>query len=178
MYQVSRFLTLAFCVLLAAACAVAQAPAPKPAPELGKLDFLSGKWTSEGEMKPGPMGPGGKITSTDEAQWMDGKFFIVMHTKFGGAMGDGTAISIYGYDPDRKAYTYNEYNSWGEAERALGTVDGDIWTWSSDENFGGQKFKGRFTMKVLSPTTYDYKFEISPDGSNWTLVMDGKAKKQ
>jgi hypothetical protein len=63
-------------------------------------------------------------------------------------------------------------------ERATGTVDGDTWTWTSDENFGGQPVKGRYSTKVLSPTTYTYKFEVSPDGSQWTTVMDGKATKK
>jgi hypothetical protein len=34
--------------------------------------------------------------------------------------------------------------------------------------------KGRFSMKMMPPNVYTYKFEISPDGTNWTLVMDGK----
>jgi hypothetical protein len=30
---------------------------------------------------------------------------------------------------------------------------------------------------VVSPTEYTYKFEMSPDGTNWNLVMDGKDTK-
>jgi hypothetical protein len=65
------------------------------------------------------------MTATDQAHWMDGKFFLVMHSNYTGAMGDGTALSIFGYDPEHKVYTYNEYNSWGQVERSTGTVDGD-----------------------------------------------------
>lgn len=39
----------------------------------------------------------------------------------------------------------------------------------------GQKMKGRFVMKVLSPTVYNYRLEFSPDGSTWNVVMEGKA---
>ena len=39
---------------------------------------------------------------------------------------------------------------------------------------GPKTMKGRFTMKILSPTAYSYKYEASSDGTNWTLWMDGK----
>ncbi len=31
-----------------------------PGPELKKLDYFVGNWTSEGDAKPGPMGPAAK----------------------------------------------------------------------------------------------------------------------
>jgi hypothetical protein len=37
--------------------------------------------------------------------------------------------------------------------------------------------KGRFTMKVTSPTSYNFSYEASPDGTKWRMVMDGKATK-
>jgi Protein of unknown function (DUF1579) len=169
-----------FAVVLAglAVCAKAQTPAPTPAPELKKLDYFVGKWKMDGESKPGPMGPGGKMTMTEENAWMDGNFFLVTHSKFEApGMGSGVASSYMGYKPDQKVYTYDEFNSMGEAEHSTGTLDGDTWTWTSDENMGGKNMKGRFTMKITSPTSYTFKFEMSPDGSTWTTVMDGTATK-
>jgi len=176
-----RTMLLTACLTVIAFVAVstqAQMPMPKPAPEVSKLDYLAGDWISEGDMKPGPMGPGGKITSTDQVKWMEGKFFIVMNSKFKGAMGDGTALAVMGFDPDKKVYTYNEYNSMGQVNHSEGTITGDTWNWTSDENMGGQTFKGRYTMKVLSPTAYSFKYEVSQDGANWTTVMDGKSTKK
>jgi len=176
-----RTMLLTACLTVIAFVAVstqAQMPMPKPAPEVSKLDYLAGDWISEGDMKPGPMGPGGKITSTDQVKWMDGKFFIVMNSKFKGAMGDGTALAVMGFDPDKKVYTYNEYNSMGQVNHSEGTITGDTWNWTSDENMGGQTFKGRYTMKVLSPTAYSFKYEVSQDGTSWTTVMDGKSTKK
>lgn len=176
-----RTMLLTACLTVIAFVAVstqAQMPMPKPAPEVSKLDYLAGDWISEGDMKPGPMGPGGKITSTDQVKWMEGKFFIVMDSKFKGAMGDGTALAVMGFDPDKKVYTYNEFNSMGQVNHSEGTITGDTWNWTSDENMGGQTFKGRYTMKVLSPTAYSFKYEVSQDGANWTTVMDGKSTKK
>ena len=160
------------------ASALAQMEAPKPAPELKKLDYFAGNWKTEGEMKPGPMGPGGKMSGTDAWAWMEGSFFLVNHSKFEGAgMGAGSATAYMGYDTDKKVYTYDEFNSVGEAIHSMGTLEGDTWTWLGDTKMGPQMTKGRFTMVILSPTSYTFKFEVSQDGSTWNLVMDGKATK-
>jgi len=178
MRRISLSLACLLAIAFVSVAAMAQMPMPKPAPELAKLDYLAGNWISDGDLKPGPMGPGGKVSSTDEAHWMEGKFFLVMQSKFGGAMGSGSSTSYFGYNPDKKVYTYNEFNSMGQAEYSEGTINGDTWTWNSDENMGGQTFKGRFTMKALTPTSYTYKFEMSQDGTNWNTVMEGKATKK
>jgi Protein of unknown function (DUF1579) len=172
---ITILLTLLFAV---AVCAQAQMPAATPGPELKKLAFLAGNWAMDGDLKSGPMGPGGKVTGTEQIEWMEGGFFLVSHSTFKGAgMGNGTGISFYGYDPNEKVYTYDEFNSMGEAEHSKGTVDGDTWTWTSDEKMGGMTMKGRFTMKILSPTSYSFKFDMSQDGTTWTAVMDGKSTK-
>lgn len=147
---------------------------PKPGPELKKLDAFAGSWTLEGDMKASAMGPAGKMTESETCEWMEGGFFLVCHTDFKSAvMGNGTGLSIMGYSNDDKVYTYREFNSWGEFDYSKGALDGDTWTWTSDEKFG----KGRFTMKITSPTTYNFMFEMSQDGKTWATFMDGKATK-
>jgi len=163
--------------LVLVAVALAQMEMPKPGPEHKKLDIFAGSWTLDGDIKPGPMGPGGKMTETEKCEWMDGGFFLVCHSDFKGVMGSGTGVSYMGYSTDDKTYTYREFNSWGEFDDSKGSVDGDTWTWTSDEKMGGQAMKGRFTMKVTSPTSYTFSFEMSQDGTKWTTVMDGKATK-
>jgi len=151
---------------------------PKPGPELKKLDYFVGNWDSTGDSKPGPMGPGGTMTMQTNAKWMDGGFFVVQNNSFKSPMGDGTGMSLIGYDPQEKVYTYYEFNSMGEAFQAKGNVDGDTWTWLSDMKMGPQTAKSRFTEKILSPTAYNFKFEMSMDGTTWNTVMDGKATKK
>src|ERR1700730_2249493 len=169
MKRISTVVLLA--LLFATVLAEAQMPMPTPAPELKKLDYFVGSWSMDGDLKPGPMGPGGKVTSTAHDEWMEGKFFLTSHGTFSGAMGKGTEVAYMGYDADQKKFTYNAFNSMGENESATGTIEGDTWTWLADENLGGQKMKGRFSMKILSPATYTYKFELSPDGGNWSTVL-------
>lgn len=169
------FLTLL--LLLATVFAQAQMQMPKPGPEHKNLNYFTGTWSMEGDTKPGPMGPGGKFSGTSHNELMDGGFFVVEHSDFKSAGGNGTGIAFVGYNADDKVYTYDEFNSMGEAVHAKGTMDGDTWTWNSDEKMGGMAMKGRFTMKNLSPASYNFKFEISQDGTTWTPVMEGKATK-
>ena len=168
---------LAFVLLTSLAGAFAQGP-PPPAPELKKLDYFVGTWTMDGNIKPGPMGPGGKSTGTAKEEWMQGNYFLVSHSNFGGVMGEGVETAYMGYDPGKKAYTYNAFNSMGMHDIATGQLEGDTWTWLFDQDMGGMIMKGRFTMKMVSPTSYTYKFELSQDGSTWNVFMDGKADKK
>jgi len=179
MRRVSVSLCVAVFALVAAMSAQAQMGPSTPAPELKKLDFMAGNWASEGTMNPGPGMPGGKFAQTSRAEWMDGNYFLVEHTDADmPGMGKFKEVSVLGYDPDKKVYTYSAFNSLGMAETSTGTVDGDTWTWLSDEHMGGMTMKGRFTMKVLSATSYTMKYELSPDGKDWTTAMEGKATKK
>lgn len=152
---------------------------PKRAPELKKVEYFAGTWISEGNMKPGPMGPGGKMTMTERNKWMDGGFFLTMHSEFTtAAMGSGSGMAYMGYETGKKVYTYDEFNSMGESQHSTGTVNGDTWTWIGEQHMGGNTRRTRFIIKTLSPTSYTFRFEMSPDGNNWSTTMEGKATKE
>ena len=169
------FLTLLLGILLPAPAQIERA---KPARELRKLDYFLGTWAAEGEIKPGPLGPGGKFTGTNHVQWMEGGFFLVTHSEFHGAIGKGTETAYMGYDENEKIYTYDSFNSLGEADHAKGTLEGDTWTWLSQTKIGPQTFQGRLVIKVLSATAYNFKFETSTDGISWTTMLEGKDRKK
>jgi hypothetical protein len=158
--------------------ALAQMEAPKPGPEHKRLDMFAGSWTLDGDIKASAMGQGGKMTENEKCEWMEGGFFLICHADFKSeSMGSGSGISVMGYSNDDKVYTYREFNSYGEFEDSKGAVDGDTWTWMGDEKMGGALIKGRFTMKVTSPASYTFSYEMSQDGTKWNTVMDGKATK-
>lgn len=158
-----------------AAVSLAQTPSqmPQPGPEQKRLQYYAGTWTSEYEMKPGAMGPGGKMTSTDHTQMLPGGFFAVTHTDGKGSMGELHEVAIMGYDSEGRVYTYDSYNNFGEAEHFKGTVQGDTWTWTSEAS---KPAKLRFIAKEVSPTMYTMKLEMMA-GDNWVAVMEGKATK-
>ena len=57
-------------------------------------------------MKPGPMGPGGKFTSTDNCEWFEGHYSVVCRSEGTMPMGPSKSIGILGYSPEEKVYTY------------------------------------------------------------------------
>jgi len=174
-FTVLTFMTLLLGITVSAR---AQTDTPKPAPELKKLDYFAGTWSAKGEIMPGPLGPGGRFKGTNRVQWMDGEFFLVTQSEFSGAIGKGMETSYMGYDSDDKMFTYDSFNTLGEADHAKGNAEGDTWTWQSETRMGPQTIKGRLTIKVLSATAYNFKFEVSPDGTSWNTVLEGKDTKK
>lgn len=142
--------TLAFAsvlVLSLVAAARAQAPAgpPKPGPEHKKLEYFAGKWTMEGDLKPSPFGPGGKVTATDNCEWFAGGFHIICRSEGKGPAGDMKSLALLGYSGEEKAYTYYGIDNMGMGSGTQTT-----------------------------PNAYTFKWEISQDGKTWTAVMEGK----
>ncbi|MGA9039054.1 MAG: DUF1579 family protein [Terriglobales bacterium] len=171
-----------FILTFLAAAASAQMTPPTPAPELKKLDYLVGTWSNEATIPPGPWGAGGKFSDTDKVEWMKGEFFLVNHSDFSLPAelgGTGTSLSILGYDADKKTYTEQRFDSTGRHVVATGTLNGDTITWMSENNYGGMTIQSRFTIKMISPTSYTSKYEISSDGgANWMPFWEGKATKK
>jgi hypothetical protein len=155
----------------------AQVSQSKPGPELKRLDYFVGTWTLEGDFKPGPMGPGGKVIGTDRYEWLEGGFFLVMHSNFKSSEGDGSSLGVMGYNPQDSVYTYDSYASVGDAEHATGTISSDTWIWAAHAKIGRKNTQSRFLMKPMSPTSYSFQYVMSEDGINWTTVMEGIANK-
>ena len=179
----NRYKTIAVgAVLLCSLAAVAQMSQPTPSPELKKLDYFAGNWTHEATIVPGPWGPGGKFSDNVSSEWMKGNFFLVSHSDFSMPAdmgGSGSGIAILSYDPDKKVYTEDRFESSGRHVLVTGTLNGDTWTWTGENNYNGMTIKSRFTVKMTSPTLYTSKFEISADGgTNWMPFWDGKATKK
>ena len=153
-----------------------QAPSgpPKPGPQHKKLAYFAGKWVSEGETKPGPFGPGGKFTFSENCEWFSSGFALVCHSE--GKMPEGTVkgLSVLGYDPEEKTYIYFETNSMGENIFSRGVVEGDTWTWNTESKMGGKPVHMRFTLKQVSADSATYKFEMGSDNEPLKVVMEGK----
>src|SRR5947209_4831573 len=77
--------------------------APKAGPEQAKLKYFVGDWKSEGEVKPGPVGPGGKYTASEHGKML-GDFFVVIQSD-GDFMGTPlTGAALMSYDTKKYAY--------------------------------------------------------------------------
>ena len=124
--------------------------------------------------KPGPMGPGGKMTETSTCEWFSGGFYLVCRSDGRGSSGEIHGLGILGYSSDRKRYTYYGIDNSGTGgDPAYGDVAGDTWTWEGESLMGGQTVKGRYVVKQLSPDKYSWKWEMSVAGGAWTPVGEG-----
>jgi len=152
-----------------------QAPQkPQPGPEHKKLAYMLGKWTSEDEVKPGPYGPGGKMTSTETCEWFTGEFAVVCRSDAKTPMGVEKALSIMSYDPGEGHYVYFETNTSGENVVAKGTVAGRTWTWTGQSRMGGKVWRSRFVLTEVPPDGATYKFEMAEGDGPWAEMMNGK----
>jgi hypothetical protein len=178
-----RSLLVGVAVLLAVAPRIAAGQAPqasKPGLEHKRLGYFVGKWKAEGEVKPGPMGPGGKMTSNDSCEWFEGKLSVICRYEGTGPMGQSKGLGIMGYSAEEKVYTYYAVdNLMAMASVPKGTVRGDTWTYTDEATFGGSKVKSRVTLKELSPTSHTFKLEIQgPDGKWMPMVETRNTKVQ
>jgi len=172
------FAVLVVVALVAGALAMAQAPAkaPKPGAEHMRLGVYVGKWTGSGEMKPSPMGPGGKVTWTETCEWFGGNFAVVCHSDGTGPMGPSKGLGIMSYSMEEKHYVYFGITSVGEVEQSTGTVQGKVWNWTGEGKMQGKPYKGRYTSTEQADGSHTFKFEMSQDaGKTWSVVMEGKS---
>jgi hypothetical protein len=162
--------------LVAGTVSLAQAPpAPKPGPEHKAFAYFEGKWTSTGEMKPGPLGPGGKVTGSDTCEWFPGGFHLVCRGEGTGPMGSMKTLGVMSYNAEDKKYAYYGVDSLGTSELSNGTKSGGTWTYTATSNMGGKTFQSRYTIVETPPNGYTFKWESSPDGTKWAVLMEGKA---
>lgn len=166
-------------LLLCAPLLSAQAPqAPKPGPEHQRLGAFVGNWTFVGELKPGPMGAGGKMTGSDRIQWLPGNFFIERRFEGKGPMGEARGLEIMGYDSAKKAYTYSFFDSTGMMSSGTMTVSGNTWTASGTSSMAGKTMQERCSLTFgAGSTSLNIKCDISADGKKFTPMFEGTATK-
>ena len=167
-------LLAAFTVVSIAGVQVAAAQAPKPSPEHARLGYFVGKWNAEGDIKPGPMGPGGKMKSTDDCEWFEGRFSVICRSEGTGPWGPTKSIGILGYSAEEKVYTYYgvDNSNMTMASVPRGTVRGDTWTYTDEGMMGGKKVKSRVTIKELSPTKYTFRYETLGADGKWSPIVE------
>jgi hypothetical protein len=181
MNRTSRILSGAMVALLASVVVQpeeTQGP-PKPGPEHKKLGYFVGDWRTEGEMKPGFMGPGGRFASTDKCEWFEGGFAVVCRSEGKGPSGPTKSLGILSYSPEEKVYTYTGTDSMGVTMTTVprGTVSGKTWTYNDQSLMNGEKVKSRVVIKELSPKEHTFTMELQGKDGKWMPMMESKSTK-
>ena len=128
-------------VLAAPSVAVAQ----QPSPDQKKLDVMVGKWNIEVDTKATPLSPANKATGTEECQWFANRH-VVCRSEAKGSAGTYSQMRTLSYVPARKEYAAYTVDSLGSALVAYGQVNGDTWTFSTDQ----KAFNIRLTLKIAA----------------------------
>jgi hypothetical protein len=170
-------MTVGFCLVAGAALAQAPQAPPKPGPEVQRLAMFAGKWTGESDVKPSPFGPGGKMTSADDCAWYEGGYQLVCQGSGTGAMGSMKGTSVMGWSAGEKSYKWMGYDSNGMMSTATGVLKDKTWTWSGKDKMGDKTIRSHYIIIETSPSSYNFKWEMSEDGKTWSTIMEGKSTK-
>jgi len=146
-------------------------------PEVKKLAVMVGRFTIEDELKAGAMGPNSpamKFSGTENCRWTASGFAVICEASLHRPGTNYSETSFTYYDPASKTYQYHAVDSSGGIENKTGTVKGDVWTWLGESIFGGKLYHTRYTMKFVSPDSYEYTDESGEDESSMKVFVSGK----
>ena len=150
---------------------------PKPGPEYQALAFFEGTWRFEGDVKESPLGPAGKVSTTETCEWVEGGFALVCRSEGTNPMGSTSALAISSYDAAQKAYTYYGVEANMPPFMAIGHREGKVWNYTTESTMGDMTVMTRVTIAETSPTSYSFEMETSTDGTSWTRVVEGTSTK-
>ena len=161
-------------------------PCPRPGPATGhrprtfcpqhqRMGYFLGDWTASGTSKISPKTPAAPFTLKEHGEWVTDGYFLETKTSMKSDLGTVNSQRVMGYNVEDKVYTYNVYNSLGEHQVALGHLNGNTWTWNSEEKLNGIVITGRYTIVETGPNTFTFKSEVADPKGGWVTVMEGKA---
>lgn len=156
--------------LLAAASAGAQtAQVAKPGPEQQALAAFVSTMACEFSDS------GGRSTSTQTCEMVDGGFFLQCHSR--NSLGvEGTLIG--GYAPGERAYTMYRHATNGLTDIAKGWKHGDTWTYVfENERTADNRPRRRQVTIVNTAATMTVKWEASVEGEPWHVTQQGTCTK-
>jgi len=158
--------------------------AKKPGPEHKKMEMTTGKWKSEGVNFESPFGPAGKMTGTGEARMILGGFFLEIRYHSIGSEGTKDSVEIIAFDSVKSHYQDTYFASDGsftpvwKGECAIGTIQGDTWNWSWNDEKGGKKYQCREIATVAADRkSFSIVGSYSEDGQVWKKLYEAKFKK-
>jgi len=173
-------MAVAFAVVVP--CALVQAApeqAPKPAAEMSNLKFFDGSWTCEGTAPPGPMGPGGKMTTAVKSHTDLGGFWQsgTVKSRMTGMPTDMEGMFHMTYDAGAKQYVMLWVDNMGAwAKSTAADWEGDTIVFSGEVAMGGKMMMTRETFVKAADGSFKRDSEAQMDGK-WAPMGNETCKK-
>ena len=138
----------------------------KPSVQLKKLNFLIGKWHTQGEILQGASASSKDIRGMDTYEWVSGGFFILHRVDVFMGNERTEAIEIIGYDESRKSYFMKSFDNQGASITMYAVLEkpGVL-------KFGDDKMKSVLTANK-DGNSMSAKWELSENGKTWKPWMN------
>ena len=150
---------------------------PQGSSSAKRLQYFVGTWKLTGDIPASPFGPAGKMTGTQRNEIAPDGLSVNSKWEEQRPTGRNSGRATYSYDLAQNVYRYHGTSDDGEVEDSTGLIEGKNWVWTSNLYTPSEApAKGRFTLEVISPSAYKFKFEIALQGDAWMTVMEGSAE--
>ncbi len=145
---------------------------PKPGPEQKALERLAGEWIGDETVHPSPFDPvGGKATSTVKNAVAAGGFALAqdyVQSRGGNVHFEGHGV--FRWDGMAGEYALAWIDSTGfPPSEFRGKFAGEVLTLVSKNPMG----MTRATWTLKGATAYEYRMDVSGDGSTWQPFLEG-----
>jgi hypothetical protein len=152
--------------------AIAQMAKPSFSPELAKLSFIVGHFTTQTRIMMGDNLSNG--TGTIKAHWgLDSMFVLYSSEESNAALGSYKGFGVLGYDSENGQYVLHMFNNFGDRPEYKGNFVGDTLTMSAKIETPQGPFDQR--MKWFKEGN-DVRLLIFTDfGQGYSLIVDQTA---
>lgn len=150
---------------------------PQPTDGHRQLERLTGRWVGAETMHPSQWDPeGSQADGVTESRVALGGFAVIADYE---QRRDGAVTfsghGVYTYDPEQDLVRLHWFGSMGASlEVFTGRFNGDVLVITDD----GPGMHRRLTYDLSTPGKMGSAMEMSPDGSEWTLLFEAVYRKQ
>jgi hypothetical protein len=151
-----------------------------PEEPLGR--WVGGKWVGDGKMLDTDFSKAMPVSGVNNCAWSPDHVFVVCDQDISMNGKPDRALSIYAFDPEKKAYHMYGMSPAGERPRLTDLTispDGNRWEYLGKAEISGKTVQFRTVNVFHDPDHVEWWSEYSNDGgTHWVKMGDGKESRK